>query len=383
MCYPFLFVLAFERRCVAMYLSRLICQNFRSYRLLEASFAPGINAICGGNGSGKTNVVDAIMYLSQARSARGLPDASSVQHGAQQFAVHGAFSGEAPFSVTVSYEASAGKQLKLDDKPYSRMSDHVGRVPAVPLYPMDIELIWDGGELRRRFMNVGIAQYDAHYLRTMLSYNALLLQRNAFLKTSQRYDAQLLSTYDQQLQPLALAVYQARVEFCQALQPLFQEFYWVLSGGREQVEVRYSSQMHTGDYLSQMEAAREKDWQLQYTSVGVHRDRLLLNLDGYPIRRDGSQGQQKSLIVTLRLAQWQLLAQRSGVTPLLLLDDVFAHLDAGRSECLVDILSRADFGQIFVTSTNAPQLTALVRRESTSSALFKAEQQTLVQVPIN
>lgn len=382
-CYPFLFHSGALCPSKKMYLRRLVCQSFRSYPVLEVSFAPGINAIYGGNGTGKTNVVDAIMYLSLAKSARGLPDASSVQHEAQGFALHGEFDAEPPFTVTVSYDASSGKQLKLDDQPYSRISAHVGCVPAIPLYPADIELIWDGGELRRRFLNIGIAQYDGDYLQTLLSYNNLLAQRNAFLKTPQRYDTQLLCTYDQQLQMPAQVLYQARREFCEALQPLFQEIYEALSDGREQVEVQYMSQLGSGDYLLQMAGAREKDWQVQYTTFGVHRDRLLLSMGGYPIRRDGSQGQQKSLIVALRLAQCRLLAQRSTVHPLLLLDDVFEHLDAGRSERLIAVLARCELGQIFVTGTDEELLTKLVRSQSTRSALFKAEHQALLQVPIN
>lgn len=355
-----------------MHLENFRCTNFRSYSLVDCQFGPRLNCIVGDNGAGKTNILDAIHYLSLCRSPQGIKDSLNIKHNEPQFAIYGRFEGENPFDVSVGYSAERGKEVRSNGELYSRISEHVGRVPLVPIYPRDIELINDGGDLKRRFMNACISQYDHAYLEALLSYERLLKQRNAMLKTPQRSDDGLIEAYDLQLARFAQPVYEARESFCQQIAPLLQEHYGQFSPAEEVVALEYTSHLQQGSYLDLLREARASDRQYQFTTVGVHRDNLTLLLSGRPIKAVGSQGQQKAFVTALRLAQFSLFKEKLKTIPILLLDDLFDRLDSRRGQLLTALVASGQFGQIFLTDTQPERIIEALDYEIDEHLFFKA-----------
>lgn len=356
-----------------MYLKKLVLINFKNIAQAEITLSERINCFVGDNGAGKTNVLDAVYYLSMSKSALSMTDGQSVRHGEDFFVVEGTYAGDSGLSDTVncSFLRRSGKVLKLNGKEYDRMADHVGRFPVVMVSPQDSVLITDAAEERRRYLNAFLSQLDRDYLASLMRYNAVLAERNRFLKSSS--DEQMLQIYDMQLADHAARIYERRRDIIERMRPLVAEFYRQLSGDREQVEIEYRSELASASMGELLLASRERDIVNGFTTSGVHRDDMSLRIGGYPLRKYGSQGQQKSFLMSLKLAQYRILAEVCGERPLLLLDDLFDKLDTSRVENLLTLVAGDDFGQIFITDCNRSRLETILSRAGEKYALFMVE----------
>ena len=354
-----------------MYLRKLSLLNFKNIAECELAFGPAINCLVGDNGAGKTNIVDAVYYLSMCKSAFGMTDGQAIRHGADFFLAEGLYTSDHEKSeqVVCTFSRKSGKVLKRNGKEYERLSDHVGLIPAVVVSPADSVLISDAADERRRFLNAFISMLDRNYMQALIRYNAVLAERNRLLKMQP--DEVMLEIYDQQLIEHGNRIHQRRSEFAERLQPLVAEFYRLLSEDREQVELRYKSELNDRPFEEVLRAARQKDLVNEFTTAGIHRDDLTLRIGGYPLRKYGSQGQQKSFLIALKLAQYTLLAEEQGERPLLLLDDLFDKLDAGRVEQLLRLVSSDQFGQILITDCNPTRLKAILDRAGGSYTLYQ------------
>ena len=356
-----------------MYLKKLVLINFKNIAQAEITLSERLNCFVGDNGAGKTNVLDAVYYLSMSKSALSMTDGQSVRHGEDFFVVEGTYAGDSGSNDTVncSFLRRSGKVLKLNGKEYDRMADHVGRFPVVMVSPQDSVLITDAAEERRRYLNAFLSQLDRDYLASLMRYNAVLAERNRFLKSSS--DEQMLQIYDMQLADHAARIYERRRDIIERMRPLVAEFYRQLSGDREQVEIEYRSELASASMGELLLASRERDIVNGFTTSGVHRDDMSLCIGGYPLRKYGSQGQQKSFLMSLKLAQYRILAEVCGERPLLLLDDLFDKLDTSRVENLLTLVAGDDFGQIFITDCNRSRLETILSRAGEKYALFMVE----------
>ena len=356
-----------------MRLKRLSLLNFKNLSQTDIALSEGINCFVGDNGAGKTNVLDAIYYLSMSKSAFTMTDGQSVRHGEEFFFTEGTYStdGGGQEQVVCSFSRRTGKVLKRNGKEYDRVADHVGLFPVVIVSPRDTDLITDAAEERRRYLNGFISQLDRVYLNSIMRYNAVLTERNRFLKSSS--EEAMLQIYDMQLAEHGTRVYEARQKMVERMQPMVAEYYRTLSDDREQVEIEYRSEVQDMPLQVVLLRARERDIVNQFTTAGVHRDDLVFRIGGYPLRKYGSQGQQKSFLIALKLAQYRLLAEATGEKPILLLDDLFDKLDMGRVEQLLTIVSHDDFGQICITDCNKVRLESTLARAEKEYALFTVE----------
>lgn len=356
-----------------MYLKKLVLINFKNIAQAEITLSERLNCFVGDNGAGKTNVLDAVYYLSMSKSALSMTDGQSVRHGEDFFVVEGTYAGDSGSNDTVncSFLRRSGKVLKLNGKEYDRMADHVGRFPVVMVSPQDSVLITDAAEERRRYLNAFLSQLDREYLASLMRYNAVLAERNRFLKSSS--DEQMLQIYDMQLADHAARIYERRRDIIERMRPLVAEFYRQLSGDREQVEIEYRSELASASMGELLLASRERDIVNGFTTSGVHRDDMSLRIGGYPLRKYGSQGQQKSFLMSLKLAQYRILAEVCGERPLLLLDDLFDKLDTSRVENLLSLVAGDGFGQIFITDCNRSRLETILSRAGEKYALFMVE----------
>lgn len=356
-----------------MYLKKLVLINFKNIAQAEITLSERLNCFVGDNGAGKTNVLDAVYYLSMSKSALTMTDGQSVRHGEDFFVVEGTYAGDSGSNDTVncSFLRRSGKVLKLNGKEYDRMADHVGRFPVVMVSPQDSVLITDAAEERRRYLNAFLSQLDRDYLASLMRYNAVLAERNRFLKSSS--DEQMLQIYDMQLADHAARIYERRRDIIDRMRPLVAEFYRQLSGDREQVEIEYRSELASASMGELLLASRERDIVNGFTTSGVHRDDMSLRIGGYPLRKYGSQGQQKSFLMSLKLAQYRILAEVCGERPLLLLDDLFDKLDTSRVENLLSLVAGDGFGQIFITDCNRSRLETILSRAGEKYALFMVE----------
>jgi DNA replication and repair protein RecF len=352
-----------------MTLDQLHLLFFKNYDEANLDLSPGINCFIGDNGSGKTNLLDAIHYLALTKSAFTALDAQSIKQGADFFVVKGKFSSpllDRPETIQVSLRAGQKKTLTHDKQPYERMADHIGRYPAVLISPYDTDLIRQGSEERRRYFDSLQSQLDPEFLNLLIQYNGLLRQRNATLKQhsgGHGFDTLYLQALDDQLAPLGESLSTLRVNFLAAFTPVFQSHYQQLAEGREQVQLDYKSQLPGQNFRHLLLANERKDLALQRSTVGPHRDDFVFLMDGLPVKSYGSQGQQKSYVIALKLAQFEMLANRQpgssaegqsapGGKPLLLLDDIFDRLDDKRIARLLQLVADHTFGQVFLTDTN-------------------------------
>jgi DNA replication and repair protein RecF len=347
-----------------MTLDQLHLLFFKNYDEASLALSPGINCFIGDNGSGKTNLLDAIHYLALTKSAFAGPDAQSIKQGADFFVVKGRFSSaelERPETIQVSMRAGQKKTITHDKQPYDRLADHIGRYPAVLISPYDTDLIRQGSEDRRRYFDSLQSQLDHDFLELLIQYNGLLRQRNATLKQgagSHGFDALYLQALDDQLAPLGESLSARRADFLTQFIPVFQRHYAQLADGREQVAVEYKSQLPGQNFRHLLLANERRDQLLQRSTTGPHRDDFVFLMDGLAVKSYASQGQQKSFAIALKLAQFELLAGRPGLAgaaaakPLLLLDDIFDRLDDKRIARLLQLVADQTFGQVFLTDTN-------------------------------
>lgn len=355
---------------IPMRLKKLSLLHFKNIARQELEFCRGVNCLVGDNGAGKTNVMDAIYYLSMCKSSLPMTDTQSIRHGEEGFLVEGQYVSDEEKNerIVCSFTRKGGKVLKRNGKEYERLADHVGLVPAVIVSPADNALISDAAEERRRYLNACISQLDRPYLANVMRYNAVLAERNRLLKMQP--DETMLAIYDDQLTDYGTKIHAARQAFAERLQPVVAEYYRILSGDREEVELHYKSELGERPFDEILRAARQKDLVNEYTTSGIHRDDLTLRIGGYPLRKYGSQGQQKSFLIALKLAQYAVVAEACSEKPILLLDDLFDKLDAGRVEQLIRLVSDEAFGQIFITDCNPTRLKSILDEAGGEYALF-------------
>jgi DNA replication and repair protein RecF len=332
---------------------------------VELDFSPKVNCFIGQNGVGKTNLLDAIYFLSFCKSASNAIDSQNILHDRDFFMLQGDYATDdgTPEEVYCGLKRRQKKHFKRNKKEYTRLADHIGLIPLVMVSPADSELIAGGSEERRRFMDVVISQYDREYLDALVRYNKALLQRNTLLKAEEEPDGELMAVWEEMMAQAGQLVYAKRQHFITEFIPIFQAFYKRISGGRETVNLTYVSHAQRGDLLDIIRASRPKDRIMGFSLHGIHKDDLLMELGEFPIKREGSQGQNKTYLVALKLAQFDFLHRAgTGTTPLLLLDDIFDKLDAERVEQIVRLVAGDRFGQIFITDTNRDHLDRILRK---------------------
>ncbi len=360
-----------------MQLKSLSLINFKNIAEARLDFSPSINALVGDNGAGKTNIIDAIHYLSLSKSMMVMTDRQSVRHEEPFFVIDGSFATDEGRSegVVCSFSrqrAKGVKSLKRNGKEYERLSDHIGVVPVVVVAPQDTALVYDGAEERRRFLNSFISQLDGGYLNALIRYNATLAQRNILLKRGA--EESMLSIYDMQLVEQGEVIHAKRAEVVARMVPIVERYYSILSGGREAISLHYSSQLSDGSFADLLQEARHRDRAQEHTTVGIHRDDLDLRIEGYPLRKYGSQGEQKSYLIALKLAQYCIVSGSRSERPILLLDDLFDKLDSSRVERLLEIVSKDEFGQIFITDCNRRRLETILQSTNTPYSLFEVSE---------
>jgi DNA replication and repair protein RecF len=367
-----------------MHLKKLVLTNFKNYELTELEFSPRINCFVGNNGVGKTNILDAIHYLSLTKSFFNSIDSISIRHGEDYFIIQGTFvRDEAQDQIYCSFQRQKQKLLKRNGKEYQKLSDHVGRYPVVMISPADSALITEGSEDRRKFMNKIISQYSPEYLDSVLRYSKALQQRNKLLKdinSSGGADTDILSIWDAQLIKYGNTVYNERETLINELIPVFQEYYSQISSGKETVKLKYKSHLSEGNFEEALRNSVSKDRYLEYTTVGIHKDDLLLEMDDFPVKSIGSQGQQKSYLVALKLAKFEYIKRKAGSSPILLLDDLFDKFDAERVEQIIKLVGDQKFGQIFITDTHQNRLQEILSSHKTDYRLFRIADNGIVEV---
>lgn len=342
--------------------------NYRNIAECELRFSPKFNCFLGDNGMGKTNLLDSIYYLAITKSHLNAIDSQLVRHGEPFMMLHGEVSERdnetcSRDSIDVTIKPHTKKLFKMNGKAYTKMADHIGKIPVVLVSPMDQSLIAEGSDERRRFMDIVISQCDTRYINSLMRYNTVLKNRNEMLKKlgEEGGDDSLLDIYNQQMEIEAEYIYQKREAFIEKFIPLFNTFYNEICSEREQVELRYESHLNSGKALSELlQEVKARDIILGFTTRGIHKDDLLMTIGGYPMKGTGSQGQSKSFVVAMKLAQYMFLTAESGKKPLLLLDDVFDRLDATRVENIIRIVSSEEFGQIFITDTSRNKVDGLL-----------------------
>ena len=346
-----------------MYLRKIYVNNFKNIEETQLEFSRKINCISGNNGEGKTNLLDAIYYLSMTKSFFSSTDAYTFTFGLDSAAVNGTYvlDDNTEDSISIGLKREGEKVVKKNGKSYKKISEHIGLYPIVMVSPADTSLINGSGEERRKFLTLILSQIDKEYLRRMQSYNQLLLQRNKLLKMgSISWD--LLETIDMQMSIHADYIYRKRDELCRNLEEKVYGYYAALSGNKEEVKLQYISDLQEGSLEDLLASNREKDTFLKFTSQGIHKDDVDFTLNGMPLKKCGSQGQQKSFLVALKLAQFDIMKQLHGVAPILLLDDVFDKLDMQRVEYLLSLVAGDHFGQIFISDSNKVRMASIVER---------------------
>ena len=342
-----------------MHLRHIELTNFKNYEAVSLDFSPRFNCFVGNNGVGKTNILDAIHYLSLTKSFFNNSDTLSIRYGEDYFILKGEFEKEGESDdLYCAFQKQKTKVFKRNGKEYQKLSDHVGRYPVVMVSPADSTLITEGSEERRRFLNLIISQYDPQYLDAQMRYNKALMQRNRVLReASGRYDvAAMLELYDDQMVPLAEVIYNARRELVENLKPLFSDYYARISHSSESVNIRYRSHLSSPDYNALLNDSRDRDISLQYTTTGIHRDDLIFEINEHSARTSASQGQQKSFLVALKLAKFGYISRMNGFFPALLLDDIFDKFDENRVEEIIKLVGSGDFGQVFITDTQKERI---------------------------
>lgn len=343
-----------------MWLQKISVINFKNYSEAELSFSNTVNAFTGNNGAGKTNILDAIHYLSLCKSYFNPIDSQQIKQGEDVFMIQGTFQkDEKDELIYCGLKRNQKKKFKRNKKEYQRLADHIGIFPLVMISPNDISLIIEGSEERRRFIDNVISQTDSHYLDELIIYNKSLLNRNALLKqisVSGKYDTALMEIYDEQLILSGNKIFEKRKSFMIEFRDIFNKHYQYLSEDAEQVELVYDSPLLTSSFSEILRKNIERDRILERTSSGIHKDELSFTIHGMVLKKFGSQGQQKSFLIALKLAQYTFLHKQKGFEPLLLLDDIFDKLDDARTKKLMKMVSDKDFGQIFITDTSRKRI---------------------------
>lgn len=367
-----------------MILQKISIVNYKNIREASLELSPKINCLIGHNGAGKTNLLDAIYFLSFCRSAFYHQDSLAITHGQEFFVLEGEYSDDtdnANVDVEKIYcglKRGTKKRFKRNGKEYKRLSQHIGLIPVIMVSPSDSILVEGGSEERRRLMDMVIAQYNPMYIDDLANYNKALQQRNALLKQEQEPDTSLMEILEMQMAEAGERIYTQRQQYVEQMSPVLSEIYRKISGDKETVELNYVSHCQRGPLFDVISRDRYKDRAVGYSLHGIHRDDLEMHINGYPIRREGSQGQTKSFVIALKIAQFDFLRRtHSNTTPLLLLDDVFDKLDASRVERIIDMVAGEGYGQIFITDTNRDHLDKILQRSEGDYKIFDVEDGTI------
>ena len=352
-----------------MYLHKINITNFKNISKAELEFSPKINCISGNNGCGKTNLLDAVYYLSMTKSFFNVSDLYNISFGEKCASINGIYNRSDGTQEKISIGIGDEKIIKKNGKAYSKKSDHIGLIPIVMVSPADTALVNESGEERRRFMNFILSQIDKVYLNKIQNYNQLLLQRNKLLKTPD-FSKDLLDIISERMCISAAYIYEKRVSLCNNLKIYLKDYYNKLSGGREEIDIKYVSDLDKGPLENLFKSSYERDILFKYTTVGIQRDDMSFLINGYPIKKIGSQGQQKSFLISLKLAQFSLMKEVEKKLPILLLDDVFDKLDFQRVEYLLSLVSGDMFGQIFITDSNKVRINKILESASAESKCF-------------
>lgn len=364
-----------------MWLKNITLLNFKNYADADLRFSKTVNAFAGNNGAGKTNLLDAIHYLCLCKSYFNPIDSQQIKTGEELFMIQGDFDRLAkPEKITCGVKKNQKKQFKRNKKEYDKLASHIGLFPLVMISPYDVTIIMDGSEERRRFMDNVISQTDSVYLDELMLYNKQLLNRNALLKqiaVTRKYDPALLEIYDEQLVDSGQKIFEKRRQFMLDFIPLFDQYYRYLCNEAETVALTYLSQLNETPFASLLKQSLEKDKTLERTTTGIHKDDLVFNIADMPLKKFGSQGQQKSFLIALKLAQYAYVEKYKGFKPLLLLDDIFDKLDEHRMHKLMEMVSHHDFGQIFITDTGKERVTKIFNQIDVPLTIFEVDNGTI------
>lgn len=358
----------------AMILKKISILNYKNIQVADLTFSPKLNCLIGHNGEGKTNLLDAVYYLSFCRSAFNPIDSQVITHDRDFFVLDGLYLNDMGDEERIYCGMKRGtrKRFKRNQKEYKRLSQHIGLIPLIFVSPADTALIEGGSDGRRRFLDMVISQLDHSYIELLSRYNKALTQRNALLKAELEPDVALMEILEQEMATQGEAIYAKRDAFVREFIPVFQTIYDHVSGCHETVSLQYISHAQRGPLLDVIQRDRHKDRAVGYSLHGVHRDDLEMMIGGYQLKREGSQGQNKTYVLALKLAQFDFLKRTaSSTTPLLLLDDIFDKLDAGRVERIVNMVAGDAYGQIFITDTNRDHLDSILSRHSFDYKLFE------------
>lgn len=358
-----------------MIIKNLKIFNFKNHSEKSFDFSPEINCFVGNNGAGKTNILDALHYLSMAKSFLGNLDAQNILHESDFFAIEAEIQGDEKNDIIKVQLPKEGKKIiKKNDKTYERIADHIGFLPSVMISPYDSNLISDGSESRRKFLDVMISQTDSDYLFALIQYQKTLQQRNALLKyfaKNRTFDLDSLEIYNEPLNKFGTQIFEKRQRFVASILPTIQHFYEIISKGNEKVTVIYESNLNEQNFEEILSENLEKDRVLTYTSRGIHKDDLRFEMNGNLIKKFGSQGQQKSFLIALKLAQIKRIKDITNKNPILLLDDIFDKLDDNRVSQLIELVNQQNFGQIFITDTHRERTESVVKRINEESKIFQ------------
>jgi len=357
-----------------VFLKQLSLLNYKNLAQIEFDFDAKINCFVGKNGVGKTNILDAIYHLAYGKSYFNPLAVQNIKHGEEFFVIDALLEkNNKEEKIVCSLKKGQKKTIKRNGKVYDKLSEHLGLIPLVIISPSDADLIIDGSETRRKFIDSVIATLDNSYLHLLIQYQKTLAQRNALLKyfaLNHTFDADNLSIYNEQLSNSGQLIFEKRKQFLNDFIPIFEKHHTNISGGNEKVALKYESQLFEKELLSLLEESLQKDRIIQYTSAGIHKDDLIFEIDGFPIKKFGSQGQQKSFLIALKLAQFEFMKKQSGELPILLFDDIFDKLDETRVQKIVTMVNDAVFGQIFISDTHAERTELIIKETHQSYKIF-------------
>lgn len=357
-----------------MYLKKISLFNYKNFSEADFEFVNKINCFVGKNGIGKTNVLDAIYHLAYGKSYFNPLAVQNIKHGEEFFVINGEFEIlDRKEQVVCSLKKGHKKILKRNGKVYDKFSEHVGFIPLVIISPADRDLIIEGSETRRKFMDSVISQLDPHYLKEIIQYHKIVNQRNALLKyfaLNHVFENDTISIYNEQLDVYGKSIFEKRKEFIAQFIPIFNKHHHAITGSQENVQLVYESQLLDNSLITILEQSINKDRALHYTSSGIHKDDLSFEIDQYPIKKFGSQGQQKSFLIALKLAQFEFIKMQSGTKPILLFDDIFDKLDDSRVSKIIEMVNNDTFGQLFITDTHPERTENIVKSTHQNYKIF-------------
>jgi DNA replication and repair protein RecF len=357
-----------------MILKSITLTNYKSFSAKTVNLDPKINCFIGPNGVGKSNVLDAIYHLSFGKSYFNPISSQNIKHGEDFFAIKGLYRNESKEEVVIiNFKKNDKKVIKRNNKKYEKFSDHIGFIPLVIISPSDRNLIAEGSDIRRKFIDSVISQSDKKYLENLINYNKILTQRNSLLKLffkNKKFDKQTIQVYDSQLESIGEKIHIKRKIFLNDFVPVFKDKYKSISNNNEEVDIKYKTDLEFDKLSVLLQNNLEKDMFLQYTSKGIHKDDLIFNINDYSVKKFGSQGQQKSLLIALKLAQFDFLKSQNKNNPILLLDDIFDKLDKNRVKQIINLVSDDDFGQIFISDTDKERTKESIKEINNTNKIF-------------